>query len=484
MEILNLDNIEQLAEQDLDKYVKLRFDQRNYLTCQEVSMIFLQILNALEYIHDKSFIHRDISPQNILVFEDLSIKICDFGFASHGQYTQANVGKQEYIAPEVSHFEGKNYNNSIDIWSLGILLYYLCSGQTKSKGIYVNDLAKEKKHIDLPEKYSQFQVIFDQMLDFEPENRPTATKVKDDIMKLIDQGDLAFQQYQQELQAYQLKNQEIKIIKQEEELEKQLQKYFNKDSIQCNKASQISMQNIYQSLEKQASMVRSHLEINDYKKFYLKEEEKEFKSSIFHQIQNISMSTNPNIKPKITLKNVMNTQITKLKKKKKFFSNENLKTNILVGFSMLLVILSSCVNPYLTSRSPVIVNDQRSDKEIDIFNLTIKSQSVNVSSIIEKIGEFNYGSIDKIHPNANRIFENLIQNEDLSIYQGEYDNQTKKRDGRGRYIYSNGDIYDGLWKNNLRDGYGRLLQNDRNYYIGEWKDDKFHGFGKYYHNNW
>ncbi|CDW77306.1 UNKNOWN [Stylonychia lemnae] len=127
--------ISELAEEDLYHFVQNRFNERNSLTCQQVSMILLQILNALEYIHNKNFIHRDISPQNILVFEDQSIKICDFGFVSYGEQTQNLVGKLDYIAPEVSSYEDQSYGNSIDIWSLGIVLYYLCTGSTYNKGI-------------------------------------------------------------------------------------------------------------------------------------------------------------------------------------------------------------------------------------------------------------------------------------------------------------------------------------------------------------
>ncbi|CDW91531.1 morn repeat protein [Stylonychia lemnae] len=114
------------------------------------------------------------------------------------------------------------------------------------------------------------------------------------------------------------------------------------------------------------------------------------------------------------------------------------------------------------------------------FTLKIKSANAVINDIITELGDYNYGAIDKIHPNKNRIFSSLIKYTDNSIYQGEYDQVIKQRDGRGRQIWRSGEIYDGLWKNNLTDGLGRYIYANGNYYIGEYKAGKKNGFGKYY----
>ena len=61
----------------------------------------LQICLGLEFTHRKGLIHRDISPDNILVFSDECFKICDFGLAAFAKSTMAFAGKENYMAREV-----------------------------------------------------------------------------------------------------------------------------------------------------------------------------------------------------------------------------------------------------------------------------------------------------------------------------------------------------------------------------------------------
>ncbi|CDW78049.1 cmgc cdk [Stylonychia lemnae] len=208
--------VSELAHQDLENFVDRRFQRQQQLTNQEISMILLQILNGLEYIHEKNFIHRDISPQNILVFKGQVIKICDFGFVSYGDYTNANIGKLDYMAPEVN-YGNQNYNNAIDIWSLGITLYYICTGSKIFKEQSVNNLARDQKSIELPSQHSQFQEMFEQMIQLNPNNRPTATQLKEDLMKFIDENNLDLQKYQSLLLSHLTIQHSIKIQNNEEE---------------------------------------------------------------------------------------------------------------------------------------------------------------------------------------------------------------------------------------------------------------------------
>ena len=78
-------------------------------------------------MHDRRIIHRDIKPSNFFLTNDLNIKIADFGSSKilnwTGEQAKTFVGSYNYIAPEI--FSGEKYSRKIDIWSLGVLIYYL-----------------------------------------------------------------------------------------------------------------------------------------------------------------------------------------------------------------------------------------------------------------------------------------------------------------------------------------------------------------------
>eukprot|EP01022_Parablepharisma_sp_SALTPOND_P021274 TRINITY_DN4116_c0_g2_i1.p1 TRINITY_DN4116_c0_g2~~TRINITY_DN4116_c0_g2_i1.p1 ORF type:complete len:288 (-),score=33.24 TRINITY_DN4116_c0_g2_i1:1003-1866(-) len=87
---------------------------------------------ALYYLHSYGIIHRDLKPDNVLLqskHEDSDVKLIDFGLAKFlgpGEYCTESCGTLHYAAPEV--VEGKPYDKTADIWSLGIVAYLLISG--------------------------------------------------------------------------------------------------------------------------------------------------------------------------------------------------------------------------------------------------------------------------------------------------------------------------------------------------------------------
>ena len=110
------------------------FSQEKQLEAGDIISIGIQLAETLDFAHQRGVIHRDIKPSNIIVQKDGKIKITDFGIAhiedpSSTVQTQAGeiIGTPAYMSPE--QVSGQSVDGRSDIFSLGIILYELSTGQ-------------------------------------------------------------------------------------------------------------------------------------------------------------------------------------------------------------------------------------------------------------------------------------------------------------------------------------------------------------------
>lgn len=133
------------------KHLKNLIKKRGKLTLSEAVDIMLQITDGMSVAHDSYIIHRDIKPQNIMILENGLVKITDFGIAmamNATQLTQTNsvMGSVHYLPPEQASGQGSTLQS--DIYSMGIVMYELISGELPFKGDNAVEIAL--KHLKEP----------------------------------------------------------------------------------------------------------------------------------------------------------------------------------------------------------------------------------------------------------------------------------------------------------------------------------------------
>ncbi|XP_073651222.1 serine/threonine-protein kinase Nek5 isoform X9 [Tursiops truncatus] len=167
---------------DLMKRIK---KQRGVLLSEDqILSWFVQISLGLKHIHDRKILHRDIKTQNIFLSKNgMVAKLGDFGIArvlnNTMELARTCVGTPYYLSPEIC--QNKPYNNKTDIWSLGCVLYELCTLRHPFEGNNLHQLVLKICQARVPPISPRFshdlQSLISQLFEVSPRARPSISSI-------------------------------------------------------------------------------------------------------------------------------------------------------------------------------------------------------------------------------------------------------------------------------------------------------------------
>jgi serine/threonine protein kinase len=126
-----------------------RLQKAKYFDEAQAAKYIASLARALLYCHDKHVIHRDIKPENLLIDSKGDVKIADFGWSVHAPNTRRTTlcGTLDYLPPEM--IEGKEHDNGVDLWCLGVLCYEFLVGQPPFMAEQNNETFRRIRNVEL-----------------------------------------------------------------------------------------------------------------------------------------------------------------------------------------------------------------------------------------------------------------------------------------------------------------------------------------------
>jgi serine/threonine protein kinase len=171
--------MEYLEGKTLDKVLK----EKRPFPMSEATSIAGRVCDILEYLHKHDVVHRDLKPANIMLCDDGSLRILDFGIAkslamrrvTFGGFS-SKMGTPEYMAPE--QIKGKRGDGRTDVYSLGVILYEMATGSLPFQGETTYELMNARLIRDPqrprqlnPDLTPELEEIILHALEQEPDNR-------------------------------------------------------------------------------------------------------------------------------------------------------------------------------------------------------------------------------------------------------------------------------------------------------------------------
>lgn len=162
--------MEYIEGESIEQYIK----RKGALKENEAISLLSNILSAVDYLHKKGFVHRDIKPGNIMIRTDGTVCLLDFGIVkdmnhSSGHTINQIIGTDGYMSIEQA--EGMSIDHRSDIYSLGCVLYYMLVGNH----------AIQKQSNDFDTRMTIIKSTFPRAKDFKPE-------LSDDIQRILDKA--------------------------------------------------------------------------------------------------------------------------------------------------------------------------------------------------------------------------------------------------------------------------------------------------------
>jgi len=175
-------------EGDLEKKIKNNLKKRLNFEEETIWKWIIQLLKGIKYLHENRIMHRDLKCANIFLMKNGLVKLGDLNVSKFAKFGLASTqtGTPYYCSPEI--WNEKSYDYKSDIWSLGCIIYEICSLRPPFRGTSLKGLRNNVlngHYLPIPSIYSrELSILISKMLVIDPNKRASANELVNDEIVL------------------------------------------------------------------------------------------------------------------------------------------------------------------------------------------------------------------------------------------------------------------------------------------------------------